>query len=67
MSRLDPDIVKARDAAYRAARVVSAGNADLAASVLLGAELSVIRRLVAGALPTGEVGYWQIVEKELGR
>lgn len=67
MSRLDPDIVKSRDAAYRAARVVSAGNADLAASVLLGAELSIIRRLVAASLPTGEVGYWQIVEKELAR
>lgn len=65
--RQDPDIVEARSAALRAAVTASANDPQLANSVLLGAELAVIRRLVAATLPTGEIGYWQIVEQELRR
>ena len=63
----DPKVTEARQAVWRAAMSVSLNRRDLAQRVQEGAEMHVIRKLLAAMIPGGEVGYWQLVEAELRR
>lgn len=60
----DP-VEDARQAAWRGAMAVSQNRRNLAASMTITAELSVMRGLLARGLPGGEAEYWTMVETEL--
>lgn len=53
--------------ARRAARGIAMHDAATAGSLMLYAELAVLRRFVSAQLPRDEVEYWELVEQELPR
>jgi hypothetical protein len=63
MSDLETD--KARRSLWSACERLAGGNRHLATTIQTQAELRVIRGMLAQLLPTGEAGYWRLVESEL--
>jgi hypothetical protein len=63
----DSRIRAARDATWKMAMQRGLQREEIASPIVLNAELEVLRRLISGQLPGGEVEYWALVGEELKR